>query len=125
MATVRVKINGKDHTIACDDGQEDHLRFLSDEVDDRLRSLIFRMGGNPGDMMALLLTALTMADELSENKREMENLSSEIRYLMSIVDEDKQVAQENRVAAMETAMAVTLEEIAQRIEKIADQIEIR
>ena len=60
MAVVHIHIGGREYDIACDDGQEEHLRFLADEVDDRIRALIFGMGSNPGEGMSLLLTALTM-----------------------------------------------------------------
>ena len=118
MAIVHIRINGREYDIACDDGQEDQLRFLADEVDERVRALAFGMGDNPGEVMPLLITALTMADELAENKKEIKNLAS-------LVDEDKKVMQETRMVEIEAAMAVTLEEIAVRIEKIAQQVELR
>ena len=64
MAVVRVQINGRIYDIACDDGQEDHLRLLADEVDERVRALLGSASGSTGEIMALLLTSLTMADEL-------------------------------------------------------------
>ena len=87
---------------------------------DRVRgtpALIFSMGSNPGEGMGLLMVALTMADELIENKKQID-------YLGAQADQEKQIVNENRMLEMEAAMAVTLEEIALRIEKIADQIEI-
>lgn len=124
MAIVHIRINNRDYDIACDDGQEEHLRLLADEVDDRIRSLIFGMGANPGEGMALLLTALTLTDELFESKKEVQKIASEVRQLTGLVDDDKKMAQESRMMEIEAAMAVTLEEIAMRIEKIAQQIEI-
>ena len=70
MTAVTIKVGGRDYRVACDDGQEDHLQFLADEVDDRVQSLLFGMGNNPGEGMTLLMAALTMADELAELKRE-------------------------------------------------------
>lgn len=109
MATVTIKVGGRDYRIACDDGQEEHLRRLADEVDERLQSLLFGMGADPGEGMALLMTALTMADELAEMKRE------------------KQVPaeSEDRTREIEEVMAATLEEIAGRIERIADRAAAR
>ena len=116
MALVHIRIHGHDYALACDNGEEEHLRLLADEVDDRVRALIFRMGGNPGESMALLLAALTMADDILENKREIERLSSDLRRIGTTGDPS---------ASMEAAMAVTLEDIAARIEKIAERIEMR
>jgi len=124
MAVVHIRIGGREYDIACDDGQEEHLRFLADEVDDRIRTLVFGMGSNPGEAMSLLLTALTMADELVENKREIENIAAEMKRRAALADEHKP-APPGRMAEIESALAVTLEEIALKIEKIADRIEIR
>lgn len=44
MTAVTIKVGGRDYRIACDDGQEEHLRFLADEVDERLQSLLFPPG---------------------------------------------------------------------------------
>lgn len=118
MTAVTIRVGDRDYRIACDDGQEEHLRFLADEVDDRVRSLLFGMNNNPGEAMALLMTALTMADELTELKKENERLSARAPLDMGEADEQ-------RMREMEAAMAATLDEIAGRIEKIADQVEIR
>lgn len=125
MAAVNIRINGRDYKVACDDGQEEHLRLLADDIDDRLRSLVFRMGSNPGEGTALLLTALTMADEILESKKENERLSAQLADVGSQLDDEYRLMQETRIVEMESAMAETLEGIAQRIEKIAERIEIQ
>lgn len=125
MSIVHIRINGREYDVACDDGQEEHLRLLADEVDDRVRSLLYGMGSNPGENMALLLTALMMADEAIENKREIKEIAAEVEQMKALVNDDKKTVQEDRMAEIETAMAVTLEEIALRIEKIARQIEVQ
>lgn len=124
MATVHIRINSRDYEIACDDGQEDHLRKLADEVDSRIRALVRSMGANPGDSFALALTALTMADELIENKKENAKIAAEVKRLGYLVNEDRRQEQDGRMQDIENAMAVTLEEIALRIEKIAQTIEV-
>lgn len=118
MAAVTIRIAGRNWRIACDDGQEDHLRFLADELDERVRSVMFSAGDALSENMALLMAALTMADELIELKKENDNLRAE-------AGNDAQAAGEARLRDMEAAMAATLEEIASRIEKIAEQAEIR
>ncbi len=125
MALVSLRINARQYDVACDDGQEDHLRMLADEIDDRIRALVRGMGTNPGEGMALLMAALMMADEVVENKRENQEITEEVQRLASLVGDDKKLGQEERMVEIEHAMATTLEEIAQRIEKIADQVEIR
>jgi cell division protein ZapA len=121
MAVVSIKIGGREYHLACDDGQEEHLRLLADDVDERVRDLTARMGGSTGEVMALLLAAITMADELIENKREIEKLSANVRPFSAVPAESG----ESGAVYSETAMATTLDEIAERIEKIAQRIEMR
>lgn len=125
MALVHVRINGRHYELACDDGQEDHLRTLADEVDERMRRLVKAVGTHPGETMAFLLTMLTMADEIIEHRRENLQIANEVQRLASIVNDDGQQGQTERMADIEHAMAITLDEIAQRIEKIAEQVELR
>ena len=120
MAVVRVQINGRIYDIACDDGQEDHLRLLADEVDDRVRALLGAAGSSTGEIMALLLTSLTMADELLEHKKAGHATAQPV-YQAN--DEEKR-QYEQHLQEMESSMARTLNEIAHRIEAIAQQIEI-
>ncbi len=89
MAIVHIRVNGRDYDIACDDGQEEQLRLLADEVDDRVRALVFSMGNHPGEAMALLLASLTMADEIIENKKEIEKISTEVSRLGAMVEDDR------------------------------------
>ena len=124
MAITTVRINGRHYEVACDDGQEEHLRMLADEVDERMRLLLKAFGTHPGESTAFLLTSLMMADELYEHRRENHEISQEVQRLASIVNDDRRNEQYDRMQEMEQAMAVTLEEIAQRIETIADRVQI-
>ncbi len=122
MAIVHIRVGNREYDVACDDGQEDHLRLLADEVDERVRSLMFSMGSNAPDNMALLLASLTIVDELIESKKEVRAVAAEVASISRQMDAERQ---HSRVAEMEDAMANTLEEIAIRIEKIAERIEIQ
>ena len=125
MASVAIKINGREDRVACDDGQEDHLRLLADDVDERVQLLSFQMGGNLSETMGLLMAALMLSDELIENKKETEGLLGEYKRLKAQFEQEKMRGNgDARLAQVENAMAETLEEIALRIEKIADKIEI-
>lgn len=121
MAVVRIQIASRMYDIACDDGQEGHLRLLADEVNERVCKLVKGMGSNPGEVMALLLTSLTMADELLEGRK---GSSNQIYEAIAQASDDERREHERRMIEMETAMARTLNQIAHRIEVIAEQIEI-
>lgn len=128
MALVRIRINGREYDLACDDGQEDHLRLLADEVDARVRSLGMGTLNNPGEVMCLLLASLTMADDVLEARKlatPAPQESAAERNRRTQEEERQRAEQERYITEMELAMATTLDDIASRIEKIAEQIEIR
>jgi len=125
VAIVHIRVHGHEYDIACDDGQENHLRFLADELDERIRSIPFGKGANPGQNMALLMAGLVLMDELIENRKEMKGIAAEAGRLAALAADDHKPAPAGRIQEIESAMAVTLEEIALKIEKIADRIEIR
>ena len=125
MATVNVRINGKDYAIACDDGQEAHLQALALDLNERIGQLTYQMGGNPGEVMALLLAGLMMTDEVSENQKENERLLAEVRQLTQALAQLRPPMDSPRMAEMEQAMVDTLNQITSRIEKIADQVALR
>src|SRR5271156_3885091 len=62
MPLVNVMVNGRAYTIACDDGEEDHLRDLAATVDAKAREVLSSVG-QVGDTRLLLMAALLMADE--------------------------------------------------------------
>ena len=125
MAVVRIQICGRPYEVACEDGQEEHLRVLADEVDERSIQLVRSMGGNPGETMSLLLTALMMADELLETRKNGVNPVKNTEYEAILrADEEELRRREQRMAEMEASMARTLDEVANRIEAIAQQIEM-
>ena len=125
MAAVPIRVNGKEYHIACDDGQEEHLRLLSFDLDERINQLAYQMGGNPGEVMGLLLAGLMMSDEATENKKEIDRLSKEVRQLTQRISQHRPAPDGARMAEMEGAMMDTLNELAVRIEKMAEQVEVR
>ena len=67
MSDVALLIGGRSYTVACADGEEDHILELAAMIDERLS----RMGTNLSHMEAknLLFAALMLADEVHEAKR--------------------------------------------------------
>lgn len=123
MSTIGVRINGKEYFLACDDGQEERLRLLADDVDERVRAITFRNGANIGEVMTLLMASITMADELIENKKKIEELSSLLQNKYG--KEEYYNITQNNTDDSENAVISALEEIAQRIENIAERLEMR
>jgi cell division protein ZapA len=73
LAQVTIKLNGYSYTVGCEDGQEQHLLAMADQVESRIES-IKKLGGNYGEARLLVLTALLLADEIHDLRIEMEAL---------------------------------------------------
>ena len=93
---VEITVNKQIYKIACDEGQEDHIKNLSLLINDEIEKLISSLG-QVGDARLLLMTCLIIADKLKEepNKVESENHDS---------------------------LAEEIKTIAQRIELVADKL---
>jgi cell division protein ZapA len=104
MATVTVSINGRNYRMACDDGQEEHLGRLARELDQRIAQLRSDFG-EIGDMRLTVMAALTIADELSEQRA--------------------RVAAADHARTTERAVAAAFSSAAERIEKLAKALDGR
>lgn len=77
MAHVTLKINGYGYTVGCEDGQEQHLSAMAQQVESRIES-IKALGGNSGEAKLLVLAALLMADEIHDLRIEMDGLRAAV-----------------------------------------------
>ncbi|HXJ00589.1 MAG TPA: cell division protein ZapA [Micropepsaceae bacterium] len=117
MPLVNVLVNGRAYTVACDEGEEDHVRELGQFVDKRVRELGGSVG-QVGDARLLLMTSLVVADELSEALAKLQERENELAALKSsaavIAAESRKKTEEIAAGALEGA-AVRLEAIAARL----------
>lgn len=67
MAQVGVSLNGREYMIGCGPGEEARIRELARTIDSRIRKF-GAQAGQTGEARLLVMTLLTMADELSEAK---------------------------------------------------------
>lgn len=65
MGQISVTLNGRRYDLACDDGQEEHVRGLAGDIGRRVEGLVEGLG-QVGEGRLLLLAALLVADELAE-----------------------------------------------------------
>ena len=63
MAKVSLTINGRAYDVACDAGQEEHVKSLGREIDRRVGTFADNLG-QVGDTRLLLMAALLISDEL-------------------------------------------------------------
>jgi len=91
MANVKIKFNGKEFLLSCDDGQEEHLEELLIQINQKFNDLKNNLG-NLGENKLLLITAVKVMDEYHETKKnvekkktELKNLSDKFRELKSLI----------------------------------------
>ncbi|MFI8667255.1 cell division protein ZapA [Qipengyuania sp. NPDC077410] len=64
MSDVTLSIGGRNYTVSCADGQEDHVRHLAGVIDGKLSAMGNNLSSN--DAKNLLFAALILADEVEE-----------------------------------------------------------
>ena len=91
MANVNVTFNGKEFLLSCEDGQEEHLVELSEQLNNKFAGLKSQLG-NIGENKLLLITSIKVMDEyfetkkkIEEKKRELNDLSNKFKELRSLV----------------------------------------
>jgi cell division protein ZapA len=116
MPLVNVMVNNRAYTIACDEGEEGHLKELAAHVDTKVRELLGSVG-QVGDQRLMLMAALLLADEYHTVTAQLEALKSELAGFAAVRDElDK------RLNKSESFSADTLEAAAKRVENIAARL---
>ena len=113
MPQVTVTIAGKAYRMACADGEEAHLAGLAQLFDGKIAEMR-KTFGEIGDMRLHVMAALSIADELSETRKRVDRLESELALLKARALEGGA-----RSEALEVHMAETLNRTAERIERLA------
>lgn len=75
MAQVEIRVNGRDYKITCDNGQEERLQQLAAHFDNHVSQLSEELG-QIGDSRLMLLSALTVCDELFEARERASDLEN-------------------------------------------------
>jgi len=107
MPLVNVMVNSRAYTIACDEGEEEHLKELAAHVDAKAREVLGSVG-QVGDARMLLMAALLIADEHHD-------LSGKV----AAEDPSEKQTLHLRAEQAEGAAADALESAAKRLEDIA------
>lgn len=116
MPLVNVMVNGRAYTIACDEGEEDHLKELAGEVDSKVRELLGSVG-QVGDQRLILMAALLLADELHAATAKLEQARTELT-----TERGSREELSDRVEKSEAIAADALENAVKRIEDIAAKL---
>lgn len=119
MKTVRAVVYGKEYTLACDAGQEQHLQQLVGQLNARARTLEKAVGRLPDGLM-MIYTALMLSDELHDAQRESARLKDELAHVQQLLHGSN--PGDARITALEEEMASNLQELAQRIEGLVGKL---
>lgn len=153
--TVTLTIGGRNYTVACAPGEEDHITKLAAAIDAKVRQL----GGSrsPQDSQNLLFAGLLLADELHETGEKLANTKqpsgkengrfdaerAQLKNTIASLEQDLATArsavtdvqsaaadQQNALPAQIAAsdhpdMAPSLERFAQLLEECADKLEAK
>ncbi len=110
MSDVTLTINRRAYTVACEDGQEDHLRGLGRLVEERVEELIGSMG-QIGDQRLLVMASLLFADDAKASREALQDAQEKADALSAA-----KAAEDEAASAMED-LAARIEELAGAIEK--------
>ncbi len=80
MANVKIKFNGKEFLLSCEDGQEEHLEELLIQINQKFNTLKNDLG-NLGENKLLLITAVKVMDEYYETKKKVDQKKEELKRL--------------------------------------------
>ena len=124
MAQVTVTVNEKNYTLACDDGEEQHLTELAAQIDNRIAELSQDVG-QAGDARLLLMASLTIADDLTLANERIAEIEEELAGLKDDELNPGTAARPkntNGAAFDEEKFAGILETAARRMEDIAGRL---
>lgn len=113
---VNVTINGRQFRLACEPGQEGHLRQLAKEIDERIAGLRGQFG-EIGDARLTIMAALTVADEVTELRGKLKRLEDELAALQS-----SRVAASDRAQVTQAELVAAFNAAAERIEGVAKKL---
>lgn len=109
MSDVMLTINRRAYQVACDDGQEDHVRGLGRLVEERVAELVGSMG-QIGDQRLLVMASLLFADDAKGARESLKEAQDKVDSLSA-----------GKKAEDEAAGAI--EDLAAKIEALAGAIE--
>ena len=116
MPLVNVMVNSRAYTIACDEGEEEHLKELAAHVDAKVRELPGSVG-QVGDQKLMLMAAVLITDELFEARARLDGHAKKAGELSAAHAELS-----GRADKSEEIAARTLEDAAKRIESIVAKL---
>ena len=107
MAQIEVEVAARRYTVACRDGEEEHLRALAALVDKRALDAAAALG-SLSESRQLLFASLLLADDLNDRQGGAPAASA---------------AAASEASAPDPRVAEALERLADRVEALAERLE--
>jgi cell division protein ZapA len=116
MPLVNVMVNGRAYTLACDDGEDEHLKQLAGLVDEKVRELLGSVG-QVGDQRLLLMASLLMADELHDAVTRLEDSKNELAALQQMHSDAHEELDKSKLIAADALDTATkrLQDVAAKL----------
>jgi cell division protein ZapA len=125
MSEVNVTINARQYRMACEDGQEEHLLKLAEDLDKRIGQLRASFG-EIGDMRLTVMAALTVADEVVETGKTVRRLEDELAALTNarVIATDRGQATQAALIAAFNAAAARIEGLTKKLNQTVGSNEV-
>ncbi len=124
MPKIDVTINDHRYTLACGEGEEEHVSQLAAEVNMRAQEVTARMP-RTSEAMGLVMTALMLADELYEARQEAGELHERVHSLTnSLAISQQKVASHGGTDFGFDAPVITREEAQQSLALALDEVAV-
>ena len=126
MGSVQVTVNGRNYSVACDEGQEAHVVRLGSYLEQKVGQLV-KAVGQVGDARLLVMASLMITDELVDTDQALTQLKNAVAQGSKGKEPFAMPAAASPLvpapAPHEAVLADALETLAGRIEAIAAELE--
>ena len=124
MPQVDILIQGRSYSVECREGEERRAHFLAAHINRHAARLVARLGNMP-DAQLLLMTGMTVADELLEAQEKLQRLSGKKK------SDDGEDPDQMRLDGSsdgggesgDSEIAERIQATAQRLETLSDTLE--
>jgi cell division protein ZapA len=113
MGQVSVTLNGRTYRLECGEGEEAHLIELAEYLNTHVETMKYKFG-QVGDDRLILMAALMVADELTEARRQLD----EMKTVLAEQRRDRSAADET-TKSMQVDLTETISAAADRIENLS------
>jgi cell division protein ZapA len=110
---VTLTLNGRNFTVACDEGQEKRVQYLAQYIDQKLRDVSRNAGANNNESYQWLLTSLLLADELLNARENLDQVQMDTKQ----VDTKSQRQIEIDLSAVQH-LTHRIEELAEKLKTV-------